>query len=111
VAICHACDRGNTYCGRRCSQLARKTLRRIADRKYQSNQRGKTKHAKRQKRYRLRCIKKVTDHSSKPLSTHDLLLSIIEKPRSHTENKTIISDDRCHFCGCTIDKRALDGTH
>ena len=102
VIICHVCDRGNIYCGKTCSQIARETSKRIADRKYQSNQRGKLKHAERQKRYRKRCIKKVTDHSSKPLPTHDSLPPRTDKPSGNTENNT--SDDRCHFCEKIIDK-------
>lgn len=99
VIICHACDRGNTYCGTLCSHLARRVSRQVADCKYQSNKQGKLKHAKRQRHYRLRCKKIVTDHSSKPLSAHGLLSPIANKTNANLGNRTIISDDRCHFCG------------
>lgn len=112
VIICHACDRGNLYCGTRCSQLARRASRRAADQKYQNNQKGKLKHAARQKRYRLRHKKIVTDHGSKAPPTHDLLLPIIDKTSGPTENKTMTSDNRCHFCGSVMNKWAVDdGKH
>lgn len=112
VIICHACDRGNIYCGTTCSQLGRRASRRAADQKYQNNQKGKLKHAERQRRYRLRYKKIVTDHSSKPLPTYDLLLPITDKTSGHTGNKTTTSDDRCHFCRSTINKWAFDdGKH
>jgi ferredoxin len=103
VTICPVCDRGHTYCSKDCSQLARKAFRRRADQKYQNHQKGKLKHAKRQKRYRMRHKKIVTDHSSKPPSTHALLLPVIDK--------TTPLDDRCHFCGIPMDTRTFDGTH
>ena len=59
VFICSRCDRGQQYCGARCSGLARRESLRAAGRRYQQSQRGRHCHAERQRRYRHRC--RVTD--------------------------------------------------
>lgn len=104
VIICHSCDRGNIYCGTVCSQLGRRTSNRAADRKYESHQQGRLKHAERQRRYRLRCKKIVTEHSSNLIPTHALLSAIINKRSDNQRNRLSMSDDRCHFCGSTVNK-------
>lgn len=101
VTICSACDKGNIYCNQKCSQLARNASKRAADRKYQNNQRGKLKHAERQRRYRLRIKKIVTDHTLKPLPSNDLLSPTLNKVDSNTENSAV-THDRCHFCKMAI---------
>ena len=89
-----------------------------AGRKYQKKQKGKVKHAERQKRYyllhcqRIKIVKKILTHQgSKSPPIHVLLPPIIDKPRINTKNNRTILDTRCHFCGNTIDKRAFNGTH
>ena len=54
------CDRGQQYCGARCSGLARRESLRAAGRRYQQSRRGRHCHrcarrdAERQRRYRRR---------------------------------------------------------
>ena len=69
VLICSHCDRGQQYCGARCSGLARRESLRGAGRRYQHSRRGRHCHAERQRRYRRRCREsacthKVTHHGS-----------------------------------------------
>ena len=69
VLICSRCDRGQQYCGARCSGPARRESLRAAGRRYQHSRRGRHCHAERQRRYRRRCgedarVQKVTHHGS-----------------------------------------------
>jgi len=59
VVICSYCDRGNIYCGKRCSETARRQSRREASGRYQKTRRGRLSHAERQRRYRQRRRQKV----------------------------------------------------
>jgi hypothetical protein len=98
VTICSACDRGNIYCNKDCSQLSRQRLRREAAIRYQNSPRGRVKHAKRQHRYRQR--KKtntqiVTHHRSPELPDNDLLPDGSMQPAAPAEPPLIY----CHFCG------------
>lgn len=93
VIICSSCDRGNIYCPT-CSKLARKQSLCVADRRYQNTLRGKLKHAARQKHYRDRLKKKVTDHGSPIISTNDLLPPQPSEQKIRTAEPII-----CHFCG------------
>jgi len=83
------------YCGPTCSQKSRKESHSAADKRYQDTYRGRLNHANRQKCYRERKRKIVTDHSSKESTTNDLLPFVIN------EDLKIIYNDklRCHFCG------------
>ena len=111
VAICRACDRGHIYCSQKCSHLARSASKCASDRKYQSNQRGKSKHAERQKRYRLHMKKIVTDHTSKPLPSNDLLPPTLNETGNTTENIVINLDNDCHFCGKPVNIWILNGPY
>ena len=51
VLICSRCDRGQRYCGARCSGPARRESLRAAGRRYQQTRRGRHCHAERQRRY------------------------------------------------------------
>ena len=69
VLICSRCDRGQRYCGARCSGPARRESLRAAGRRYQHSRRGRHCHAERQRRYRRRWredarVHKVTHHGS-----------------------------------------------
>ena len=64
--ICSLCDRGHQYCSASCSGKARRESLRRANRKYAQSRNGKHHNAERQRRYRLRKIRKVTDQGSKP---------------------------------------------
>ncbi len=100
VVICSQCDRGQIYCSEECSQKRRLAACRAADARYQKTQRGKLKHAERQRQYRQRQKEKkeiVTDHPSLENSDHDVL------PAGPNESKTPQTDPIekeicCHFC-------------
>ena len=104
VVICSYCDRGNIYCGPRCSQHARALNHRIANQKYQKTIRGRQKHAERQRRYRQRQTKKVTDQGSPYLPPNDLL------PVEPNEGKSGQSEPiLCHFCGEVVSSFLRNG--
>jgi hypothetical protein len=54
VLLCSHCDRGQHYCGRECSKLARQERRREAAQRYQRSWRGRLAHAERSRRWRAR---------------------------------------------------------
>jgi hypothetical protein len=54
VAICTICDRGQWYCGKRCSTTSRREKSRAAGSRYQATPQGRQRHAARQARYRLK---------------------------------------------------------
>ena len=54
VLLCSHCDRGQHYCGRECSRLARQERRREAAQRYQRSWRGRLAHAARSRRWRAR---------------------------------------------------------
>ena len=94
--ICSACDRGNLYCSKQCSQRSRKKSLHTAAQRYQNSHKGRRRHAERQRRYR-RQSKKVTHHTSKLLSQSDLL------PTEHKDSVNLTpptaGDIFCHYCG------------
>lgn len=100
VTICSHCDRGNSYCGKACADLARKSSQKAAGKRYQRSRRGRFKHADRQRRYRAR-RKKVTHHGSPLRPSNDPLTLRSEA----SETLAVIEDGavRCHFCrrGCS----------
>ena len=63
VLICSRCDRGQHYCGARCSGLARRESLRGAARRYQQSRRDRHCHAERQRQI------SVADHSSSTAAT------------------------------------------
>ena len=54
VLVCSDCDRGQRYCTRACSSLARRSARRDAARRYQMSRGGRIVHAARSRRWRIR---------------------------------------------------------
>ena len=115
VLICSRCDRGQQYCGARCSGLARGESLRAAGRRYQHSRRGRHCHAERQRRYRRRCREGtggeiVTHHGSASspcggaLALHRVAMreaspSMPPKPatmRARAASGT--STRHCHFC-------------
>jgi hypothetical protein len=62
--LCSACDRGRRYCGDRCREMGRSASLKRARRKYASSARGLEKGRWRQKRWRCRLVRTVTDQSS-----------------------------------------------
>lgn len=92
VVICRRCDRGHIYCGRRCSQPARRESLRAAGRRYQGSRAGRLKHAERQRRYRSH-REKVTHQGSPAVPSHDSLPR--ESRAALARFESII---RCQFC-------------
>jgi len=86
VVICTYCDRGEIYCTKNCSKHARLKSCREANTRYQQTPKGRRLHAARQKLYRLRQLKKVTDHGSKYSAEYGLLEKV--------KNKTVNTDFR-----------------
>lgn len=96
VKICRRCDRGNLYCGTRCSQPARRESLRAAGRRYQSSRRGRFKQAERQRRYRSR-RHKVT-HQGSPATPHDDVLRPEPKGTGAHRGEIGVQGIRCYFC-------------
>ena len=115
VLICSRCDRGQQYCGARCSGLARRESLRAAGRRYQHSRRGRHCHAERQRRYRHRCredarAQKVTHHRSAcapcgaELARHQVAMREANAPMSpkpatkRARAASATSKMHCHFC-------------
>ena len=62
--ICRHCDRGHRYCGERCRRKTRRQQRRRANEKHQKSPEGRLDHRDRQRVYRERCRRRVTDQPS-----------------------------------------------
>ena len=54
VHLCRRCDRGQRYCSRSCSGVARRLAEGQAGRRYQCSRRGRLTHAARSMRWRMR---------------------------------------------------------
>jgi hypothetical protein len=63
--ICASCDRGQRYCCARCQTLARRDQVRLAGRRYQSSDRGRTLHRHRQQRHRERQTESHVTHQGR----------------------------------------------
>jgi len=99
VVICRRCDRGNIYCGRQCSQPARRESIRAAGRRYQGGRAGRLKHAERQRRYRARQHKVTHQGSPVPLPNGSLSPeSRTVAPRHPTLRPAPVQGLRCRFC-------------
>lgn len=92
--ICSDCDRGNIYCGHACASCSRIQNHRISNQKYQKTFRGAQKHAVRQRNYRLRQKKIVTDEGSTETPANDLLPSL--KNDTQCKLKNVMRCDFCH---------------
>ena len=73
--ICRHCDRGHRYCGERCRQKKRRQQGRDANRRHQQSQEGRLDHRDRQRDYRERCRRRVTDHTSAAPSGSDSIVT------------------------------------
>jgi hypothetical protein len=62
VLVCSPCDRGQRYCGKGCSNQARRASMRAAGRRYQSSRAGQFAHARRARRYRQRRRQQIVTH-------------------------------------------------
>jgi hypothetical protein len=102
VVICSHCDRGNIYCGKRCSQSARSQSQREAGRRYQRTYRGRFAHAARQRRYRQRRRAKVTHQGSPPDVADETLPAESRASAQPTSEEPVAvpaAGIRCHLCG------------
>jgi len=100
VVICSHCDRGNIYCGKRCSETARRQSRRAAGRRYQQTRRGRFAHAERQRRYRQRRSAKVTHQGSPPILADETLPAESRVLARWIESPAAVPGDgiRCDLC-------------
>lgn len=92
--ICSHCDRGQLYCSQSCASRARRQSCRLAEKRYQQTHRGKVKHALRQRRYRARLTKKVTDQGSPALPQNVLLNSV----KNQAITMQYCEHAQCCFC-------------
>ena len=98
VWICRYCDRGNVYCGLRCSGPARRASLRAAGRRYQSSRLGRFRHAERQSRYRAK-RQKVTHHGSADGRSDDVLAAESKTaPVQRFATATGAQQQHCYFC-------------
>jgi hypothetical protein len=104
--LCTACDRGQRYCSDECSLAARRRSQRESDRRYQSSERGRLKHAERARRYRQRC-KSVTEQGPVVSLERDerstSASSEMSTPSSAEETATTLAS------GSSADKKAHSG--
>jgi hypothetical protein len=101
VVICSHCDRGNIYCGKRCSETARLHSQREAGRRYQRTRRGGFAHAARQRRYRQRRTAKVTHQGSPPDVADETLPAESRTSARRSEEPVAVpaAGIRCQLCG------------
>jgi len=105
VKICRRCDRGNIYCGLRCSFAARMESLRAAGKRYQDSPKGRMNHALRQRRYRTRS-NKVTHQGSSDTPSDDLLPLESRLENTIDRNESIICT---HHIQCDFCQRGFDG--
>ena len=104
--ICSLCDRGHQYCSASCSGKARRESLRRANRKYAQSRHGKHHNAERQRRYRLRKIRKVTDQGSKPTPPPVSLPLLVSTPGLKGFAPVVARSlsQVCHFCLARISR-------
>ncbi len=78
--LCRPCDRGQRYCSERCREKSRREQRRAANRRHQRSDEGRLDHRDRQREYRLRLVRRVTDHGSGGEVSSSTLRSLTEWP-------------------------------
>jgi hypothetical protein len=66
VRICGSCDRGQRYCSPDCRSSARRRNVREARRRYAQSERGRARHATRQRRYRVRVAAGAAPEQTRP---------------------------------------------
>ena len=99
--LCTACDRGQRYCSDGCARVARRRSQRESDRRYQSGERGRLKHAERARRYRERC-RSVTEQGPVSSPEQDLRSSApspvpTSSPPEETTTTLAGTGEKAHF--------------
>jgi hypothetical protein len=92
--LCRPCDRGQQYCSGRCREKSRREQRRAANRRHQRSDEGRLDHRDRQREYRLRLVRRVTDHGSGGEVSSSTLRSLTEWP---FESEAV--EVFCRLCG------------
>ena len=108
--ICRHCDRGHRYCSDGCRQKTARQQGRDANRRHQQSQEGRLDHRDRQRDYRERRRRRVTDHTSAAPSGSDSIVTA-ELFRSEDGPGSVSGEDRyvasagfepaCIICGRT----------
>lgn len=111
VLLCRRCDRGQIYCGPRCSIAARREFQREAGQRYQLSHAGRVRHAARAKRWRLRVAQRallkaaaddcVTHQGSQAVAADAPLVPCDPDPTAPVDPivPTVL---RCRRCGCAL---------
>lgn len=96
--ICRSCFRGQRYCSAVCRDLARRQQRRIANHRHQHSPEGRLDHRDRQRAYRRRHARRVTDQGSARRSSSG---SIVRQPSAALWRRAIAGGRRvrCIACG------------
>jgi hypothetical protein len=114
VVLCRRCDRGQIYCGRRCSDTARREFQREAGRRYQRGRPGRVRHAARSRRWRerQRVARRallemadgdiVTHQGSLGLSADAPLAPCDPNPAEPVAPSPPTAVWRCRRCGCAL---------
>src|SRR5437667_5795015 len=84
--ICSFCDRGQIYCSKFCSSIARKQSQKLSAIRYQKTLNGKLHHAARQARYR-RAHKKIVTHQGSPVLLLYASISLSENKTNEIKNQ------------------------
>ena len=111
VLLCRRCDRGQIYCGPRCSVAARSGFQRAAGQRYQGSRDGRVLHAARSKRWRQRAalcalLKVAADdfvtHQGSVGASADAPLAPCDPDPAAPVDPSIPSAFRCRRCGCAL---------
>ena len=97
VLICSFCDRGQIYCSKVCSSIARKQSQKLSAVRYQKTLNGKLHHAARQARYRYTHKKIVTHQGSPALPSCDSI-GMVKKSSDEIKSNHVVMGFVCCFC-------------
>lgn len=101
--ICRCCDRGQRYCCEECRKICRREQCRAANRHHQKSDEGRLDHRDRQREYRKRLKKIVTDQpSADDLDRVRVAAMTVETNlMNHYEDEEVcfVYPPRCQKCG------------
>jgi len=92
--VCRSCDRGQRYCSERCREKSRRQQRRTANLRHQRSDEGRLDHRDRQREYRLRLVRRVTDQGSDGEVSSFTLRPLTEWPFEAEAGEAF-----CRLCG------------